>query len=76
MVDEALKLIIRKGRLIENLRLFVSADSALASQINIDTAYGQLLVQASAYIPKGYSYILENANAGRNRAFQWVANKK
>lgn len=74
MIDDALKLIIKRGRPIERLQLYVSRESKMAEHSTIQTAFGELRIKPGEYVPKGYSYIMEDPGMpGRRQGFGWVS---
>ncbi|QKS43463.1 hypothetical protein HUB94_02775 (plasmid) [Paenibacillus cellulosilyticus] len=54
------------------MRLIVSGESTLAMYSSVNTVFGELQIEVGGYVPKGYSYIIEEPTGGKPRAFQWV----
>lgn len=72
MINEALKPIIKSGRRIEHLQLYVCLASKLAEHTTVQTAFGELRISPGEYVPKGYSYIIEDPGMMK-RGFAWVS---
>jgi hypothetical protein len=72
MINEALKPIIKRGRPIERLQMYVSQESKLAEYATVQTAFGELRIKPGEYVPKGYSYIFEDPGMP-GRGFGWVS---
>ncbi|MDF2715764.1 MAG: hypothetical protein K0R28_2689 [Paenibacillus sp.] len=72
MINEALKPIIKRGRSIDRLQLYVSRESKLAEYATVQTTFGELRIKPGEYVPKGYSYIMEDSGM-QGRGFAWVS---
>ncbi|WP_375104627.1 hypothetical protein ACDZ28_10675 [Paenibacillus sp. RS8] len=72
MINVALNQVIRRGRRIERMQLYVCPRSELAQHHLIQTAFGELKIHISDFVPKGYSYLLEDSG-GDKRGFAWVS---
>jgi hypothetical protein len=72
MIEDALVPIIKRGRPIERLQMYVSRESKLAEHTTIQTAFGELRIKLGEYVPKGYSYIMEDPGIP-GRGFGWVS---
>ncbi|MDB5054828.1 MAG: hypothetical protein JWM44_2878 [Bacilli bacterium] len=72
ILNNILEKLIQSGSKTESINLFVSAESELANQSDIETAHGLLDVESSSYIPKDYAYIIGKPN-NLNREFAWVS---
>lgn len=60
LINTELARIIKNGCPLENLKLHISPHSPLASQSIMESAYGNLKLHVSHYIPKGIAYIINN----------------
>lgn len=72
MINIALNQVIRRGRKIERMQLYVCPRSELAQHHIIKTAFGDLRIHPGDFVPKGYSYLLEDPG-GDKRGFAWVS---
>ncbi|MEK3987441.1 hypothetical protein MHB77_29350 [Paenibacillus sp. FSL K6-3166] len=72
MINMALSKVIRKGGKIERMQLYVCPRSELAQHYIIKTAFGDLRIHPGDFVPKGYSYLLEDPG-GDKRGFAWVS---
>lgn len=74
LINEALKpLIVKSGGRAEQFKLYVCPFSRIAEFATVRTNYGDMPIKKSNYVPKGYSYILEDSNGTkRPRGFAWV----
>ncbi|WP_059048708.1 hypothetical protein [Paenibacillus senegalimassiliensis] len=72
MIEGALEPVIRSGRDINKLRLYVFPDSPLAELSSIHTRFGDLKVKQDDYSRKGIAYILEDPGR-KGRGFYWVS---
>ncbi|MEK5278737.1 MULTISPECIES: hypothetical protein [Paenibacillus] len=72
MINKALNEVMRRGSKIERMQLHVSPRSELTQRQIIKTAFGVLRVHPGDFIPKGYSYLLEDPG-GDKRGFAWVS---
>jgi hypothetical protein len=75
MINKALADVIRRGRKAERMQLYVSLRSELAQHHIIKTAFGDLRIHPGDFVPKGYSYLLEDPG-GDKRGFSWVSYPK
>ncbi|MFX3635439.1 MAG: hypothetical protein ACE3L7_04070 [Candidatus Pristimantibacillus sp.] len=73
MICDALRQVMLQNKRISNFKLYVCPTSPIAQNKSIDTKYGPLQVELGDYVPKGVSYIIENATGRRGRAFAWVS---
>lgn len=74
LIESTLAPIMRKGKDIRDIKLMVSPTSEIAKHSFIETRFGQLNIAPGEYIPKGYSYLIENPGK-RGRSFAWVTKK-
>lgn len=72
LINNVIRPLINKGCKIEHLHLYVCYQSEIAQHESVETAYGNLHVQPSYYIPKGFSYIREDPGS----RFSWVTIKQ
>lgn len=72
MINIALSEVIRRGSKIERMQLHVCPRSELAQHQVIQTAFGDLRIHLNDFVPKGYSYVLEDPG-GDKRGFAWVS---
>ncbi|WP_379136030.1 hypothetical protein [Paenibacillus sp. sgz500958] len=72
MINIALNQVIRRGRRIERMKLYVCPRSELAQHHIIETAFGELRIHSKDSVPKGYSYLMEDPG-GEKRGFAWVS---
>lgn len=72
MINMALSKVIRRGSKIECMQLHVCQKSELAQHHIIKTAFGDLRIHPGDFVPKGYSYLLEDSG-GDQRGFSWVS---
>lgn len=72
MINMALSRVIRRGRKIERMQLCVCSRSELAQHQIVKTAFGDLRIHTGDFVPKGYSYLMEDPG-GDNRGFEWVS---
>ncbi|ETT61242.1 hypothetical protein BSK66_31615 [Paenibacillus odorifer] len=72
MINVALSEIVRKGGKVERMHLHVCPRSELAQHQVIQTAFGYLRIHLNDFVPKGYSYVLEDPG-GDKRGFAWVS---
>lgn len=73
MIEGALKPLIKEKRKIEQIALYVSLESALATIPGLKTSFGWLRIKVVVYIPKGTSYLMEDPGIGRS--FAWISRK-
>lgn len=72
MIEDALFPLIRNGRKIERIRLFVCPSSPISEEHWILTRYGKLRVHPDDMTKKGLAFLLEEP--GRcGRGFAWVS---
>lgn len=72
MINIALNQVIRRGRRIERMQLYVCPRSELAQHQIVKTAFGDLRIHPGDFVPKGYSYLMEDPG-GDKRGFEWVS---
>lgn len=72
MINMALSKVIRRGRRIERMQLYVCPRSELAQHHVIQTSFGDLRIHPGENLSKGYSYLLEDPG-GDQRGFEWVS---
>lgn len=72
MINMALSKVIRKGGNIERMQMHVCPRSELAQHQVIQTDFGDLRIHLNDFVPKGYSYLLEDPG-GDKRGFAWVS---
>ncbi|MEK4141132.1 hypothetical protein NST48_09270 [Paenibacillus sp. FSL M7-0547] len=72
MINVALNQVIRRGRRIERMQLYVCPRSELGQHQVIQTAFGNLRIHLNDFVPKGYSYVLEDPGSDK-RGFAWVS---
>jgi len=65
---------INSGKSPLNISLHVSDQSSLSKLHWIDTQYGRINIKCSAFIPQGYSYLMENEGC-KGRAMLWVTKR-
>ncbi|WP_144940140.1 hypothetical protein [Paenibacillus sp. 32O-W] len=75
LIELELAPILKKGKDIRNMKLMVCPTSEIARHSSVETRFGKLIIAPGEYIPKGYSYIIENPGK-RGRSFAWVTKKK
>lgn len=75
MIEDALEPLIRKGRKIERIQLYVCPDSPIAMFQQIQTRFGVLRVKPDDMTTKGLAFLLEDPGM-RNRGFAWVSRRK
>ncbi|MEK3963532.1 hypothetical protein [Paenibacillus sp. FSL H7-0323] len=72
MINIALSEIVRKGGKVERMQMHVCPQSELAQHQVIQTAFGYLRIHLNDFVPKGYSYVLEDPGSDM-RGFAWVS---
>lgn len=72
MINVALSQVIRRGRRIERMQLYVCPRSELAQHQIVKTAFGDLRIRPSDSVPRGYSYLREDLG-GEKIGFAWVS---
>ncbi|MEK5278620.1 hypothetical protein NSS82_10240 [Paenibacillus sp. FSL H7-0735] len=72
MINKALSKVIRRGRRIERIQLYVCHRFELAQHHIIKTAFGDLRIHPSNHLSKGYSYLREDLG-GEEIGFAWVS---
>lgn len=75
MINISLNQVIRRGRKIERMQLYVCPRSKLAQHHIIQTAFGDLRIHSGNFVPKGYLYLLEDPGSDK-RGFSWVSMSK
>lgn len=72
MINKALSDVIRRGRKAERMQLYVSLRSEMAQHQIVKTAFGDIRIHPGDFVPKGYSYLMEDPG-GDKRGFEWVS---
>lgn len=75
MIDNALFPLIRNGRRIDRIQLYVCASSPIAEYSVIKTKFGLLRVNHEEHAKKGLAYLLEDPGKV-GRGFAWVSRPK
>ncbi|MBW7452461.1 hypothetical protein ACFOLF_12330 [Paenibacillus sepulcri] len=69
MIHNALKPMMKRGCRIEHIKLVVCPHSRIAGTDRVQTRYGLLRIKTGEYVPKGFSYLIEDSYKG----FAWVS---
>lgn len=72
MIEEALVPLIRSGRRIERIQLYVCPESKIAEVNEIHTRFGTVRIKKDDYARKGLAYLLEDPGM-KGRGFAWVS---
>ncbi|QDA30236.1 hypothetical protein [Paenibacillus polymyxa] len=72
LIDQALIPLIKSGCQIDKIKIVVAENADIAEHKAIHTSAGELRVEPSGLVPKGYAYLIEDAMKG----FAWVIRKK
>jgi hypothetical protein len=76
LIHSALIPIIKSGKKIERIKMFVSSEADISSFTSIMTQFGELKIVPDSYVPKGYSYLMEYPISKGGVGFNWVSKPK
>ncbi|MNI35394.1 hypothetical protein D3C73_894170 [compost metagenome] len=75
LIEAALKPMMKAGRKIDRIAMYVSVESSISDGKFIRTVYGPLQVRTNPHIKMGTSYLLEESGK-KGRAFGWVTRRE